>query len=316
MSTLGLIIAGTGVITMCVAPLRELAVDVTVQDEQGLPVEGAKVQTEYYHFITRSPFRLLTEPFVKSFDDYWMTLIRNSNANGVSKLRFNPADPNMPVTITKDGYYLSRIILPDRMPDTPRKWTKEPIKITPRLREIKNPIPLRGVQKQEIKFPAPWETEAGFDLVKAEWMPPFGQGEHEDITVLPETQENPQGEFPYQRLTVKFSDENSGIIIIPNSGLIMESEFPFPYLAPLGVYTNTPIILTKKSALTYESNLESRNLFFRIRIKQDDEGNIIEAIYGRFQPTEYIRRRENFFIRMDYLINPTPNDRNLEPMRN
>ena len=56
--------------------------------------------------------------------------------------------------------------------------------------------------------------------------------------------------------------------------------------------------------------------FFRVRTKKDENGLIINALYGKIQGDVEVDRHGQ--IRFTYYLNPTPNDRNLEfdPARN
>ena len=337
MSTLSFLIVGGGIATMFLAPqmpLKELAVDVTVIDEQKLPVEGAKVQTGYRHFIGRTRFAFMLASIEKRHRDYWTVAMRDTNAKGVSKLRFNPDSASVNINITKDGYYLSHFTLPSRMPETPVRWTKKPQKITARLRPIKNPIPLIYMDMRDS--PAPFDLVSGdslgFDLLLSKWMPPHGQGKQADVMISIKSDLNLyKKEFQeqsYARKTFEFIGEGNGINAVGKDQFIKESRFPYVYEASQDGYELKTFTQISYFPQKHELNLPLANFTFRIRTEFDEEGNIKSAFYGQFSgeidrrtggvdkiTTQGGGRKGGLALLCTYWLNPTPNERNLEPAR-
>lgn len=143
MSTLTLLIAGGSLFyATCLTPskaFKELEVDITVQDEQGNPVEDARVHTSYIHWLIGSP---LARPFVKSSETFEASLTRYTDARGMCKLRFHTWSPGASIGVTKEGWYPSVIKLQDRMAETDYRWTIDAKKIKAYLQKEKHPVPL------------------------------------------------------------------------------------------------------------------------------------------------------------------------------
>jgi len=324
MSSLTWVIAGGALVyTTLLTPGKEfpkMEVDITVHDEQGLPVEGAKVQTTHMHWIRRSPLIYFLVLFNRKGSDYEVTTTRYTNEQGISKLRFHTWDSRAKINITKEGWYSSSVTLPSIMPKTKKKWTKKPQKINIKLRPIINPIPLLVGDLDKPNFPEKFEMPVGYDLLLKDWMPPYGNGKIEDVIITLKRNEAKKAGNPAATVEYIFTGHGNGVCAIPQ--IFAESILPTPHQAPENGYENNQRLYTESiiyagpGSRTQQSNLEGNNFFFRIRTKYDDEGNIISAIYGIIlDGVRIIRNPRKIQIISPYWLNPTPNNRNLEPAR-
>ena len=319
MNTLNLLFIGGAILySTCFTPsegFKKMEIEVSVQDEVGQPVADAQVKTGYYHWMLRSPISNLAFPLL-DMNDFWVTSIRRTNKQGKCSFSFYSKDSRIPFVVEKDGYYVSRKILTDRMPETKQKWTKEPQRIDMRIKPIINPILLQTNNRREIELKGPFNEFVGFDFLRSEWMPPYGNGEHEDIKFKVTLQPNIPKNANFKEAEILFYGENNGGAFILNSSIIPESTMPYPSIAPEKGYENKRINITKKVAVQYEREPQNQHMFIRIRTQVDENDQIQEAIYGRMEPFEYAFWGERFMLRLVYFINPTPNDKNLEPIRN
>jgi len=271
------------------------AVRAKVLDEAGHPIQGASVTVArepwlHTRILLRSILaRIQIEDNRNRVDVKYLT-----NEKGIVKYNirsyFSPGG-----IVEKEGYYKGYL-----------GATKEQVL----LREIRNPIPLIYTRFREIKWPVSWDEPVGFDMLRYDWMPPHGNGEHEDLQFLATLKPDVELEKNGGLLTLTFTGEHNGFIPIEDSQLLTESTFIFPYTAPQDGYENTSLVVDKRNAVIDE---RKQNHFFRIRTELDEQGNVVSALYGRMENLEYwvtaIRDRKiNFY----YLLNPTPNDNNLE----
>ena len=103
---------------------------------------------------------------------------------------------------------------------------------------------------------------------------------------------------------------------IPNEMIVRESQFPFPYEAPEEGYENQ-ILTLDYYMREVVSNIDSSDYVFRIRTVINEDGKIESTLYGRIEgPILVMGNHQITPIKFIYLLNPTPNDRNLEPARN
>ena len=194
-----------------------------------------------------------------------------------------------------------------------RKWQPWNPTLELRLHKVENPIPLYakhvGVIAPYVKIPE-FEKPVGFDLLKADWVKPYGKGEQSDFVFTINVQKGRMTKRGTQShessLNLGFSNEGDGIqsvYALPKPGVRLLREAP-----EHGYETN----LVRRAYTREEgSHLECRedqNYYFRVRTKKDDKGNIVSALYGKI----YDEIGWLGALRLTYYLNPTPNDRNLE----
>ena len=195
-----------------------------------------------------------------------------------------------------------------------RKWQPWNPTLKVVLKKIKKPIPMYAYYTGMIELPDA-KGDIGYDLVKRDWVSPYGKGVTADFQIRLE------GEFRSMRdsnvsFALKFANEADGLqpfSVEKRQG----SRFISAYNAPLTGYQpnliqsriNTPGKLSKTSY----NNEDNYNYYFRVRCDGDDEST---CLYGKiYNRIEFAARG---FLSFKYYLNPTPGDTNVEfdPKRN
>jgi len=117
-------------------------------------------------------------------------------------------------------------------------------------------------------------------------------------------------------MTLKFTNPDDGIqsFYTPkNRG----SELRSSHHAPLVNYKNKLVIrlIREKDKIADVPFRDDQNYYFRVRTKRDEQGNIIEAHYGKIYGNieYYIPNKDNKGkIYFSYYLNPNNNDTNVE----
>jgi len=215
---------------------------------------------------------------------------------------------------TKEGYYRSNYSL-----NLPQEGKGDQIdkEFNVLLRKIENPVPMyaRHIRK-EIPYP---KQEIGFDLSKADWVAPYGQGVIADFNVYLEADEAGSNDFEYN-VKISFGGEYNGYyshVENINAGNV----YKLPRYARLDGYeTNIQVFwrgLKRGLKTSWNSNL---HYIFRVRTEKKD-GKFDRAMYGKIVSDIELRsnRREGKLpsIEFTYYLNPDYT-RNLEfdPKRN
>ena len=194
-----------------------------------------------------------------------------------------------------------------------RKWQPWNPVLELRLHKVRNPIPLYakcfGAVAPDVKIPE-FGKPIGFDLLKTDWVKPYGKGEQSDFVFTINVQKGGVTKDGYQNydasFSLGFSNEGDGIQSVyafPKPGVRLLREAP-----EHGYETNLVRKAYNHDDGTYREHREDQNYYFRVRTKKDDKGNIVSALYGK------IHDEIGWLgaIRFTYYLNPTPNDRNLE----
>ena len=183
------------------------------------------------------------------------------------------------------------------------------------VRKIINPIPMIG-KRVMIEVPE-LERAVGYDLVKGDWVMPYGKGEEPDINVTLRKRFVNIRDFD-SSMTISFPNVVDGMQETPRLPF-RDSYFKLVRVAPVSGYNVTNVVVSESSTNYFEPD-DKMSYFLRIRARTNEEGRIVSAMYGKIP--KYIafdvRRHKAGIIGFPYLINPTPNDRNMEfdPSRN
>lgn len=219
------------------------------------------------------------------------------------------------------GYYGTRF--QERVkeyPDIDRLEKDIPIVV----KRIRNPIPMYA-RLVHNKSTAPI-AESGpgfrynlgatsqFDMVKGDFLPPYGNGERGDISFLWKMDVLKLGKDgladDYDTFcNVRFTNSLDGICMGKADGAVaggqLGSKFMSRYEAPLDGYTNRYLYFVRVRYDKRESNSPGPTVYyFRIRTEVDSKGQVTNALYGKVYGTI-----EGSFR---YYLNPVPNDRNVE----
>ena len=206
-------------------------------------------------------------------------------------------------------------------------WQPSGIVSTVRLDRVIAPIPLivnGGRIPQYGKDAFCGENQMlSYDLMKNDWLPPFGQGCFADVhftskkTLLGrEPHRYPSGihtnEFYRCDVSVAFMGDGNGMIEVmpsPQAGIKLR-------VAPETGYESERICWRGRVSRTeYKDNFdEDRCYYFRIRTEYDKDGKIRNALYGKIYGDFRLEDKKDGIkgISFLYYLNPTPNDRNLE----
>lgn len=302
-----LVLAMTIMPLICFGQLLNVKLLLTVKDEQGELLKNTHVLCFFSKLIDdKDPWKGQTSDEVLVMTD------RNGKgiASGASMAR-------MTVVAHKDGYYESRQTLYNSKVDRQKgQWVPYELKVNIVLRKIINPIPMYAWSMHLNGYPVRTNEWAGYDMLRAEWMPPHGNGKTEDVRFHVWRSTNGYDRTqPSQILTIRFMGEKNGVCGIDDHLISAQSWLTFPYNAPRDGYTDEEFRVERRLAM-YEfetkTNTGTTNCFIRIRSKTDKDGNFIEGLYGKIRGPFEADGGKNIRIKMIYYVNPTPNDLNME----
>lgn len=189
--------------------LAYLELLVEVVDEEGRPVDGSKVVASFRH--TDNQERKLGEGVMKFESTY----------DGQDPVNFTyKSDRNVAVWVEKEGYWTSslRYKFPEEDRQDKRDGSangiyKKELKIT-LLRKV-NPRPLYLYKVDWMKVPG-FDQPYGFDLERADWVSPYGEGRHADLIFTVRGNRTNKDEFT-MGLELSFSNPQDGLIEVPKS---------------------------------------------------------------------------------------------------
>ena len=211
-------------------------------------------------------------------------------------------------------------------------WQPDNLVATIKLQRVEHPIPLflkrfadMASDSVRVDLFAKGNGCLQLDMLKGEWLPPVGNGEHADVifTRIPRKDlgmgTNASGitAAAYRdSMSVKFIGDNNGFVEVAslaNSGLRIRR-------APENGYRHDYVCWKERTKnLKYVSSFDAeRNFAFRIRTRRDENGKITSAYYGKIYGDICFKK----LIGVDvepvaapsflYYLNLTPLDRNLE----
>jgi hypothetical protein len=277
---------------------HEWKVTLKVVDESGQPVAAARANVGYFS---------KSQP--KSIDGL-------TDTNGIFKASHLAYSGILGFTAEKAGYYTTR------EPSYELGFTYDQAKWNPTqtiiLRKIGNPIPMYA-RKMLLEFPT-LDKPIGFDLVKGDWVAPYGNGSSSDFIFNAQRRFVDWQDFD-SSFKLTFSNDGDGLAPLTGPSKL-GSALRISAIAPGGGYepeisqffNHTPTKRWEKS------KKEDQNYYFRIRTSRDKNGNIKNAIYGKIYGDFSIDaiNSKTMIVSFQYYLNPTPNDRNMEfdPKRN
>lgn len=203
-----------------------------------------------------------------------------------------------------------------------RRWQPWNPTLTVVLKKIKNPIPLyrRVFGSENTDYPEhrlPKANEyVGLDLIESDWVAPYGRGVRSDF--LFKIEKDIKSMFDYNvTLYLKFQNKGDGIqsYYTPADNT---SQFRMPYQAPKDGYQSELVInkIDRPKVVERSTFRGDQNYFFRVRTELDEEGHVKSALYGKIERNiEFLRGitiSPTAEIKFTYVINPVPNDTNLE----
>jgi hypothetical protein len=295
-------------------------ITVKVVDEQGVPVEGAKVNLGF-----ESP---------KGLTEGWginINLVSGvSDENGIFTGE-GATTPYVNCSAVKDGHYHASRPFRDFTDITGvigfRKYEPWNPTVELVLKKIINPIPMYAVRTaggrpgEYPEVPVVGEF-VGYDLMANDWVAPYGRGEHGDFLFKVDiARANANRDYDVT-LTLKFSSPGDGVIKHMTDDGHGKSLLRMPHHAPVSGYTNqlsqrhrrTPGVRNASESIKFDPDT---NYFFRVRTKHDKGGKVIGGLYGKIHgPIELGNyawlHSEKPYLSFNYYLNPNDNDTNIE----
>lgn len=299
--------------TCCLAKQYEANFSLRVVDDDNTPVSNASVAIAY---------ELPNTWQMNNGKNIWMQLEGKTDTNGVYKYRgaFGPYNKYF---VKKQDYYDTYDMSLEFTNNISGRLQPWDMQFNARLRPKVNPIAMYASRMNTSPNLIPELNKPfGFDLMKSDWVSPFGKGETADFVFKLEVEDSkvPPGYYEKhlrgrrrknEKLTLSFSNVDDGIqcfISNPRGG---KSGFRSPRYAPETEYeTNFVSIFRADIGYLRNDMKEDQNYVFRVRTKRDDHGVITNAFYGKiYGPIEYDSGSNVHFV---YYLNPTSLDRNLE----
>lgn len=280
-----LIIISGLIIHQCLPPFAK--VTVRVVNEENSPVENAEVNIMFSD-------RGLVEDNITGF----------TNREGFFTASKLLTKRLLYVSAEKNGFYssISSQIFLTKKGVLAIPWNKV---LPVQLRPIVNPVPMY-VRNHTFLFPA-LNKNLGFDLMRADWLPPYGNGSHADFILRVNRVFKDIDNFD-ATLVITFSNPNDGIQVIKDyweTNYRTGSRYRLPRDAPLDGYQS--IFVKRVSAGVYgtrKAKEGGNNYIFRVR-SESENGNLKRAMYGkilgdiRFGPVG-----GNGGFEMHYYLNP------------
>jgi len=290
--------------------LYDAAFRVRIIEEDGTPVTNAEVKASFPHLEDAS----LKEPFQERY-----TALTDTNGCCSFTGKCNDA---IHWGVSKDGYYPTmgmKVEAINRVAGRIEPWNQLN---EVQLRRIQHPVPCLGRYVGfwfDVLIPDIAQSY-GFDLVESDWVAPFGKGITADFIfwMITEPVQVPSGYYERYRhatpetkaiFTLMFANPKDGIqgfIAPPNIGSVFRS----PRMAPLDNYATNLTSACNADDVPCDNKQLAQNYIFRIRSQVDAQGNVTNALYGKIYGP--ICCSPNKKVQFNYLVNPLPNDRNLE----
>lgn len=277
-----------------------------IVDEKNIPIEGAKAGIAFETNKLNGSGVNIT--YIDGFTDGG-GMLTLSNRNDSNTLIYGAE---------KEGYYFSK----GRFNFSKSSFIGwEPwnpvIKVV--MRKIENPVPMyaRNAKFSKIKIPVVGK-DIGFDLIRCDWVKPYGKGEYSDFLVNLTSMVENVNNYDFTA-TIKFEGYNGFIKYIEN--VKNGSQYKLPRFAPESGY--------EKILKTYDRTKKGKNrdvswsinqhYMFRVRSVVDKNNNFEKAMHGKIVGDIHLgpQRDGTAYIEFKYYLNPDYT-RNLEfdPKRN
>jgi len=178
------------------------------------------------------------------------------------------------------------------------------------FKEKRKPIPLMFTWETKVIIPK--NEKVGYDCLEKSLVAPYGTGKVADFMLTYSSNNKPRLNLENQ-LTIMFPDDY-GFVKLPKDTF---SKFPSLHEAPQDGYSKewTFRFARTPTAILKEEGLQDTEYFImRSRVRKDEQGNISSAMYGKFYRFAFDESDDGKtgYLLLQYAINPTLNDRNLE----
>lgn len=272
-----------------------------IVDERGEVVSNATALISY-------------RSFGRPQDDADLTLLSDCDGRVVAEHRTNE---KVTAFVSKEGYYGARDEISyfdaKRNDASNGRWLPYGGARTLVLKRVLNPVALVSSEGLDYyKYPS-WESWTGFDLLKRDWVRPFGKGDSSDMLIRFTQQDNENG----YRKTMEVSFTNNPCAGVYQMTVDRQSEMDSVYRAdPNESYQSAlRFVVERDSKGVRRHDLEEgRYLVFRTRTATNEVGELTTAHYGKIYGNWRFGERGGMAIQK-IEFNPMPNDTNLEPKR-
>jgi hypothetical protein len=302
-SILLLATAGYSLAMPIIFPTKPWNATLKIIGEDGQPISNADISI----FYTIPPM-----VFPDDSGKYNGKISGITDANGLFSATHIDRSGELRFQIHKVGYYSSDRIY--RLDEPEQNSDDRNISLTLVLKKIGNPIPMYAkwvnfeppAFKKTGRPPIVFNQTIGYDLIKGDWVAPYGKGANTDIIFTEEFNKKSISDFGY-KLTISFPNTGDGIQEFTLPDAEKGSGLRSPHEVPADGYQSQLIRENfhhpgQPGKSDYDVN---RNYFFRIHTGMDENGNIKSALYGKIYGDP---EQMNFF----YYLNPTPDSRNIE----
>ena len=235
--------------------------------------------------------------------------------NGVFVLEGKTCGDEIEVFVTKTGFYGTRLVycyakMGEEHDVKDGKWQPYGAHEKIVLRRMLKPVELDSKGKLfDIPTTNSW---IAFDVVKMDWVHPYGNGDVNDLELKFEWDGLFQNVSRFQNLQLKFPNCVDGAYTSKNATY---SNFMYSYAANTNAYyTNAFEFSMKRENGRYIANKlgDDSEMLCRLRSVTNKYGKVVSCSYARFRGLDFGGGvgKGNFYIFRD--INPTPTDPNLE----
>ena len=279
----------------------EAKICLKVCDDMGTPVTNASVC---------AVFDMLPKPH---------SVYGKTDANGVCVVKGKTNGNKVRFLVGKEGYYgsqreFSYVPMHAEHDVKDGKWQPYGADEVIALRKMRSPQQMTKTDKW-INVPQT-NTWIGVDLLKGDFIKPFGAGDNADVEVLVEWDGRPPWESVYCRADMRFVGQFSGGYYVDN---VCDSKQPYPYMADkASCFAEREIRIVnrngsrQKLSSTRVPFRQVSSLVIRTRCVADENGEVTSASYGYINDFDVGPSKGFAAVRISYVLNPTPNDTNLE----
>jgi hypothetical protein len=276
------------------------AVTFSVVDDRGQPVPGATVKAAFWNHGKEG------HDFEKTTDENGLVALQDTC---VGDLVFS---------ITKDGHYdtlLRYWFFKAHFECVENgRWAPWNPTIEIVIKRRINPVAMcvaRSPSEMNITVPV-LDVAVGFDCEKGDWLPPFGNGIHDDMQITREFMQTGEGYLDLKSvLMLSFTNELCGVYEMERDH---SSQLQSPYCANMrGAFVKNRVFTYNRTSnkILEDSFLpESKCLIFRTRTTIDENGDIVSAHYGKIYGRIDANRKGRLVIQCYF--NAKENDTNLE----
>jgi hypothetical protein len=277
--------------------LPEAKVTARIIGEDGQPIAGAKVR-----FV-----------FAGKYDEKQIVYVEGlTDGNGLFTGE-GATTGQLGTDITKDGYYHGAVAVPTFTGVVGGRFQPWDATATTVLRKIVHPISMYA-KNAWITIPEV-DKPCGYDLEVGDWVAPYGQGKAADLVMILNRKYTDLETYDVS-LHVSFSNPDDGVQETKLPEDWRGSHFKWPRQAPENGYLSTLFVRANRESRdnpSQNTENEGKPYYFRVRTILRD-GQVMSALYGKMTKGFFLAplASKTCKIQINYYLNPTPLDRNME----